>query len=161
MTADHDIPTGRAVTDMGTDIPITYVPARNTIVLSLAMAWAETLGTPHVYIGAHTLDYSGYPDCRADYFEAFEKMANLATRAGVEGTTRFAIHAPLVEMNKTDIVREGHRLGVPFELTTSCYQASRDSLACGQCDACILRRQAFEAAGVTDPTRYVAGFRQT
>jgi 7-cyano-7-deazaguanine synthase len=118
------------------------------------MAWAEILKTGDIYIGAHTLDYSGYPDCRPEYFDAFAAMANLATKAGVEGSTRVAIHTPLLDMNKTGIIRRGIELGVPFELTVSCYQADSDGRACGVCDACILRLQAFTEAGVPDPTPY-------
>lgn len=154
LTNGIDVPTGRRVEDMGHSIPSTYVPARNTIFLSLAMAWAEVLGTSHVFLGAHTLDYSGYPDCRPDYFRAFEGMANLATRAGVEGHAAFRIHTPLVDMTKTEIVRQGAELNVPFAFTSSCYQPVQDGFACGVCDACILRRRAFEEAGVDDPTQY-------
>jgi len=154
LTNGESVPTGRRVEDMGKDIPITYVPARNTIFLSLAMAWAEVLQTAHVFIGAHTLDYSGYPDCRAEYFRAFETMANLATRSGVEGQTAFRIHTPLVEMTKTEIVRQGTELSVPFALTSSCYQPVGEGYACGECDACILRRRAFAEAGSPDPTQY-------
>lgn len=154
LTTDSPIPEGRSVKAMGQDIPVTYVPARNTILLSLATAWAETLATGDIFIGAHTLDYSGYPDCRPEYFDAFAAMANLATKAGVEGTTRWRIHAPLLQMNKTQIIRHGNELDVPFELTVSCYQADADGRACGVCDSCILRRCAFVEAGVPDPTLY-------
>ncbi len=154
LTSHHEVPTGRDPAQMGSDIPITYVPGRNTIFLSLAMAWAETLGSGHVFIGAHSLDYSGYPDCRGEYFEAFERMANIATRAGVEGHTRFSIHAPLINMTKAAIVRRGLDLGVPFALTVSCYQPSANGVACGVCDACILRRRAFDEVGMADPIRY-------
>jgi len=157
LTDTHQIPTGRDPSVMGADIPITYVPGRNTVFLSLAMAWAETLGTGDVFIGAHTLDYSGYPDCQPEYFRAFERMADLATKAGVERISRFSIHTPLIGMAKTEIVRTGARLKVPFELTTSCYQPSDDMAACGRCDSCILRQRAFKEAGIDDPVRYVLG----
>jgi 7-cyano-7-deazaguanine synthase len=154
LTDASPVPEGRDVETMGRDIPVTYVPARNTILLSLATAWAETLKAGDIFIGAHILDYSGYPDCRPEYFEAFAAMANLATKAGVEGTTQWRIHAPLLHMNKTQIIRRGIELSVPFELTVSCYQAGADGLACGVCDSCILRHRAFVEAGVSDPTPY-------
>lgn len=134
-------------------IPITYVPARNTIMLSIAMAWAEVLGAQHIYVGVNAVDYSGYPDCRPAFIEAFENMANLATKAGVEGH-RLSIHAPLIDLSKADIIRRGTALGVDYGLTVSCYQADDDGRACGLCDACRLRRAGFEAAGVADPTPY-------
>jgi 7-cyano-7-deazaguanine synthase len=154
LTGGSPVPEGRDAETMGRDIPVTYVPARNTILLSLATAWAETLDTGDVFIGAHTLDYSGYPDCRPEYFEAFANMANLATRAGVEGTIKWRIRAPLLHMNKTQIIQRGIELSVPFELTVSCYQAGADGRACGVCDSCILRHRAFVEAGVPDPTPY-------
>ncbi|MEJ5211179.1 MAG: 7-cyano-7-deazaguanine synthase QueC [Burkholderiales bacterium] len=135
------------------EIPITYVPARNTIMLSLALAWAEVLGAQDIFIGANAVDYSGYPDCRPEYIAAFERMANLATRAAVEGRpTR--IHAPLIALTKADIIRRGVALGVDYSLTVSCYQADQQGRACGRCDACRLRRKGFQEAGVPDPTRY-------
>ena len=134
-------------------IPITYVPARNTIMLSIAMAWAEVLGAEHIYVGVNAVDYSGYPDCRPAFIDAFEKMANLATKAGVEGH-RLSIHAPLIDLSKADIIRRGTALGVDYGLTVSCYQANDDGQACGLCDACRLRKAGFEAAGLPDPTRY-------
>ena len=137
-------------------IPVTYVPARNTIMLSVALGWAEVLGANDLFCGVNAVDYSGYPDCRPEFVEAFEKLANLATKAGVEGAG-IRVHAPLQFMSKADIVREGVRLGVDFALTTSCYQADADGRACGRCDACRLRAQGFEAAGVPDPTRYATG----
>ncbi|MBS4099462.1 MAG: 7-cyano-7-deazaguanine synthase QueC [Sulfuricella sp.] len=140
-------------TTAGAGIPITYVPARNTIMLSLALAWAEVLGSGDIFIGANAVDYSGYPDCRPDYLAAFEKMANLATKAAVEGQ-RLTIHAPLVDLSKADIIRRGMALGVDYGLTVSCYQADDDGRACGVCDSCRLRRAGFEQAGVADPTRY-------
>lgn len=144
-----------AVPTEGVDggIPITYVPARNTIMLSIAMAWAEVLGARDIYVGVNAVDYSGYPDCRPAFIEAFERMANLATKAGVEGQ-RLHIHAPLIDLSKADIVRRGTALGVDYGLTVSCYQADDDGRACGLCDACRLRRAGFETAGLPDPTSY-------
>jgi 7-cyano-7-deazaguanine synthase len=136
-----------------TGIPVTYVPARNTIFLSIALAWAETLGAANIFAGMNAVDYSGYPDCRPDYVAAFQAMARLATRAGVEGVP-LTIHTPIIHMSKADIVREGARLGVDYAQTVSCYQADADGLACGQCDSCRLRRDGFAAAGLADPTRY-------
>jgi 7-cyano-7-deazaguanine synthase len=135
-------------------IPITYVPARNTVMLSLALGWAEVLGASQIHIGVNAVDYSGYPDCRPVFVAAFERVANLATRAGVEGTTAFRIVAPLVDMTKAQIVRKGLELGVDFGMTVSCYQADDDGRACGQCDSCRLRKEGFAAAGAPDPTRY-------
>jgi len=152
---------GSALTDKTIDVPLapstgippTYVPARNTIMLSLALAWAETLASNDIFIGANAVDYSGYPDCRPEYFAAYEKMANLATKAAVEGS-KLSIHAPLIALSKAEIIRLGLRLGVDFAMTVSCYQANDDGLACGQCDSCHLRRAGFAAAGLSDPTRY-------
>jgi 7-cyano-7-deazaguanine synthase len=138
---------------IGAGIPVTYVPARNTIMLSLALGWAEVLGSADLFCGVNAVDYSGYPDCRPEFIAAFERLANVATRAGVEGAG-FRVHAPLLRMSKADIVREGLRLGVDFALTVSCYQADADGRACGHCDACRLRADGFAAAGVPDPTRY-------
>jgi len=159
LTADIAVPTGRRLADMGQGIPITYVPARNTILLALAMGWAETLGGGDLFIGAHALDYSGYPDCRPEYFAAFEQMARHATKSGVEQTVAWRVHAPLLNLTKTQIVQRGFALGVPFALTSSCYQPldtgeGQAPLACGICDACILRRAAFTAAGRDDPVVY-------
>jgi 7-cyano-7-deazaguanine synthase len=134
-------------------IPVTYVPARNTVMLSIALAWAEVLDARHIFVGVNAVDYSGYPDCRPAFIEAFETMANLATKAGVEGR-RIRIHAPLIALSKADIIRRGLALGVDYGLTVSCYQADAAGRACGRCDACRLRRAGFEAAGVADPTRY-------
>ena len=134
-------------------IPITYVPARNTVMLSLALGWAEVLGAQDIYIGVNSVDYSGYPDCRPDYIEAFERMGNLATRAGVEGN-RLQIHAPLMRLSKAEIVQRGVALGIDYGITVSCYKADAEGRACGQCEACRLRREGFEAAGLADPTRY-------
>jgi 7-cyano-7-deazaguanine synthase len=155
LTADLAVPRDRRADKMGTDIPATYVPARNTIFLSLALAWAEVLGAQDIFIGANALDYSGYPDCRPEYLRAFETLANLATRAGVEGS-RLTIHAPLLHLTKAEIVRRGTELGVDYGLTVSCYDPSPDGAACGRCDACLLRRKGFEQSGVPDPTRYRA-----
>lgn len=134
-------------------IPVTYVPARNTIMLSLALAWAEVLGSRDIYVGVNAVDYSGYPDCRPEYIAAFQSMANLATKAGVEGE-RLTIHAPLIDLTKAEIIRRGHALGVDYGLTISCYQADEAGRACGVCDSCRLRREGFAAAGVPDPTLY-------
>jgi len=137
-------------------IPVTYVPARNTVMLALALAWAEVLGARDIFIGVNAVDYSGYPDCRPEFIAAFEQMANLATRAGVEGA-RLRIHAPLQHLSKAGIVRRGVELGVDYAQTVSCYQADAEGLACGRCDACRLRREGFLAAGIHDPTRYAHG----
>jgi len=134
-------------------IPVTYVPARNSVFLSIALGWAEVLGARDLFIGVNAVDYSGYPDCRPEYIAAFERLANLATRAGVEGE-RFSIHAPLIDLSKADIIRSGMRLGVDYGLTVSCYAADAEGGACGRCDACRLRREGFTAAGIPDPTRY-------
>ena len=152
---------GSALTDNSIDvpeaggegIPITYVPARNTVFLALALGWAEVLGATDLFVGVNAVDYSGYPDCRPAFIEAFEHLANLATKAGVEGE-RFRVHAPLIEMSKAEIIRAGTELGVDYELTVSCYQADRDGVACGVCDSCRLRAEGFHAAGIVDPTRY-------
>src|SRR5690606_13412490 len=134
-------------------IPVTYVPARNTVFLAIALGWAEVLGAADIFIGVNAVDYSGYPDCRPEFVAAFEAVANLATRAGVEGD-RLSIHAPLMTMTKGDIIRAGTALGVDYQLTVSCYQASADGEACGRCDSCRLRRQGFVEAGIPDPTKY-------
>jgi 7-cyano-7-deazaguanine synthase len=139
---------------MGADIPVTYVPARNTIFLSFAMAWAEVLGANDIVIGVNVYDYSGYPDCRPEFIEAFERLAALATRAGVESRTRLRIRTPLIRMTKAEIIRAGVGAGVDYALTLSCYDPSPDGAACGRCDACALRRKGFVEAGVADPTRY-------
>jgi 7-cyano-7-deazaguanine synthase len=136
-------------------IPITYVPARNTVMLSLALGWAEVLGAQDIYIGVNSVDYSGYPDCRPEYIEAFERMGNIATRAGVEGS-QLRIHAPLMRLTKAEIVHRGAALGIDYGITVSCYKADAEGRACGQCEACRLRREGFEAAGFADPTRYRA-----
>jgi 7-cyano-7-deazaguanine synthase len=149
LTADIDVPKGRSAEDMSHDIPITYVPARNTIFLSFALAWAEVLGSSNVFLGVNALDYSGYPDCRPEYIAAYQAMANLATRAGVEGTQRLEIHTPLIAMTKAEIIREGLRLGVDYGLTSSCYDPSPDGTPCGECDSCVLRAKGFAEAGVS------------
>jgi 7-cyano-7-deazaguanine synthase len=154
LTADIDVPKGRSEEDMGSGIPITYVPARNTIFLSFALAWAETLGASDIFVGVNALDYSGYPDCRPEYIEAFERMANLATRAGVEGTQRLQIHAPLMQLTKEGIIRRGLELGVDYSATQSCYDPDGEGRACGACDACRLRLRGFAAVGVPDPAAY-------
>lgn len=148
LTADIAVPEHG-----GADIPVTYVPARNTIMLSIALGWAEVLGAGDLFCGVNAVDYSGYPDCRPEFIAAFERLANLATKAGVEGT-HLRVHAPLMALSKADIVREGARLGVDFAQTVSCYQADEEGRACGHCDACRLRADGFAAAGVADPTRY-------
>ncbi len=135
-------------------IPVTYVPARNTVFLSLALAWAEVLDARDIFIGVNAVDYSGYPDCRPEFIAAFEQVANLATRAGVEGTERIHIRTPLIDLSKAEIIRRGAALGVDYSMTVSCYQADEAGRACGRCDSCRLRRQGFEAAQVADPTRY-------
>ena len=143
-----------AVPDHAADgIPVTYVPARNTVFLSLALGWAEVLGAQDIFIGVNAVDYSGYPDCRPEYIAAFKELAQLATRAGVEGS-RFEIHTPLIELSKADIIREGKRLKVDYSSTVSCYQADQQGRACGVCDSCRLRAEGFKAAGIPDPTRY-------
>ena len=148
LTADIDVPT-----DGGAGIPVTYVPARNTIMLAVALGWAEALDARDIFCGVNAVDYSGYPDCRPEFVDAFERLANLATKAGVEGRA-LSIHAPLIRLGKADIVREGMRLGVDFAATVSCYQADAEGRACGACDACRLRAQGFAAAHVGDPTHY-------
>jgi 7-cyano-7-deazaguanine synthase len=156
LTANVAVPKDRDVAHESTEIPVTYVPARNTIFLSFALAWAETLGAQAIFIGVNALDYSGYPDCRPEYIAAFEQMANLATRAGVEGTQRLVIHAPLQHLTKAQIVALGRTLGVDYSLTTSCYDPAPDGTSCGHCDACQLRLRGFAEAGEQDPIAYAA-----
>ena len=151
LTDAIDVPKGRAPEDMAHGIPVTYVPARNTIFLSFALAWAEVLGASDVFLGVNALDYSGYPDCRPEYIEAFERMANLATRAGVEGRQRLKIHTPLISLTKAQIIAEGLALGVDYGLTSSCYDPAADGRPCGACDSCLLRRKGFAEAGTSDP----------
>ncbi len=153
LTGDLAMPQNRSPAEMLNDIPVTYVPARNTIFLSYALAWAEVLGATDIFIGANAVDYSGYPDCRPEFIRAFEQLANLATRAGVEGA-RFQIHAPLLALSKAEIIQRGVSLGVDYSLTHSCYDPTPDGLACGVCDSCLLRLQGFQQAGLTDPIPY-------
>jgi 7-cyano-7-deazaguanine synthase len=156
LTADIDVPKARSNEEISTGIPITYVPARNTIFLSYALAWAEVLGSSDIYLGVNAVDYSGYPDCRPEYIEAFEKMANLATRAGVEGGTRLTIRTPLIALTKAGIIRLGASLGVDYSGTTSCYDPGANGEACGRCDACQLRLKGFREAGLADPIEYAS-----
>ena len=154
LTADIAVPKDRTDDAIGHGVPVTYVPARNTILLGLALGYAETVGAFDLFIGANVLDYSGYPDCRPEFLTAFETLANLATKAGTDGTGRFRVHAPLINMSKADIIREGAKLGVDFALTLSCYDPDAAGRACGGCDSCQLRRKGFIDAGVPDPTVY-------
>jgi 7-cyano-7-deazaguanine synthase len=154
LTGDIDVPKGRTTDEMSHGIPITYVPARNTIFLSFALAWAEVLGSSDVFIGVNALDYSGYPDCRPEFIEAFEKMANLATKAGVEGRQRLKIHTPLIALSKAEIIAKGIQLGVDYGLTSSCYDPSPTGEPCGQCDSCLLRQKGFRENGIDDPLTY-------
>ena len=151
LTADIDVPRDRTEDEMSAGIPITYVPARNTIFLAIALAWAEVLGAFDIYIGVNAIDYSGYPDCRPEFINAFEELANLATKAGVERAGRFRIHTPLIQMSKAEIIRQGVELGVDFSLTHSCYDPDPAGRQCGRCDSCRLRAKGFEEAGVPDP----------
>ncbi|CAL9527989.1 MULTISPECIES: 7-cyano-7-deazaguanine synthase QueC [Streptomyces] len=155
LTADIEVPKHESLADVEeAGVPITYVPARNTIFLSFALAFAETVGASDIFTGVTAVDYSGYPDCRPEYMEAFATMANLATKAGVEGTSKITLHSPLIALSKADIVREGLRLGVDYSLTSSCYDPDEQGRACGKCDTCLLRLKGFAEAGVTDPVRY-------
>jgi 7-cyano-7-deazaguanine synthase len=154
LTGAIEVPKGRSVEEMGSGIPVTYVPARNTILLGLALGYAETLGAFDIFIGANVLDYSGYPDCRPEFLAAFESLANLATKAGVERTGRFRVHAPLLKLTKAEIIREGMRLGVDYAPTLSCYDPDEQGRACGSCDSCLLRKKGFDEAGVPDPAVY-------
>ncbi len=156
LLSDREVPKDRTTHDMAHGIPSTYVPARNTVFLSLALAWAETIAAFDLFIGANCVDYSGYPDCRPEYLRAFEVLANLATRAGVEGTGRFQVHSPLLKLTKEQIITRGLELGVDYSLTHSCYDPTPLGLACGRCDACRIRRSAFERLGLTDPIGYAA-----
>ena len=157
LTADIDVPKGRSAQHMAQGIPITYVPARNTVFLSFALAWAETLGATDIFIGVNALDYSGYPDCRPEYIAAYEAMANLATKAGVEGAQKLRIHSPLISVSKAQIILEGMRLGVNYADTSSCYDPGPDGKPCQACDSCILRAKGFAEAGVADPLYLVHG----
>jgi 7-cyano-7-deazaguanine synthase len=154
LTADLAVPKDRPADEMAHGIPVTYVPARNTVFLALALGYAEVVNGFDIFIGVNAVDYSGYPDCRPEFVAAFEGLANLATKAGVEGRGRFRVHAPLIQLTKAEIIRLGHGLGVDYALTHSCYDPAADGAACGRCDSCLLRRAGFEAAGLPDPTRY-------
>ena len=154
LTADIDVPKDRTSETMASGIPITYVPARNTILLSLSLAWAEVIGAADIFIGVNCLDYSGYPDCRPEFLEAFENLANLATRDGVEGLRKFKIHAPLLHLTKIEIIQRGLELGVDYSLTHSCYDPDSEGRSCGHCDSCQLRLNAFQALGIEDPVVY-------
>jgi 7-cyano-7-deazaguanine synthase len=153
LTAEIDVPKGRSATEMGSGVPITYVPARNTIFLSYALALAEVLRSPDIFIGVNAVDYSGYPDCRPEFIEAFENLANIGTKAGVEGRS-FQIHTPLIKLSKAEIIRKGVEFGADFSLTHSCYDPTFEGLACGECDSCLLRLKGFREAGMKDPIRY-------
>ena len=154
LTTDVAVPKGRDLEAMGHDIPITYVPARNTVFLSFALAWAEVLGTGHIFLGVNALDYSGYPDCRPEFIDAYSKMANLATRAGTEGKVPVEIHTPLIQLSKRQIILKGLALGVDYNSTSSCYDPSLGGQACGQCDSCLLRLRGFAEADAVDPITY-------
>ena len=154
LTSDMEVPKHRPIAEIAAGIPVTYVPARNTIFLSYALAWAEVLGAGDIFLGVNALDYSGYPDCRPEFIEAFEKMANLATKAAVLGEQRIRIHTPLISLSKAEIIRKGLELGVDYSLTSSCYDPAPTGEACGACDSCVLRKKGFREAGVADPTRY-------
>ena len=154
LTADIAVPKSRSTEQMGKDIPVTYVPARNTIFLSYALAWAEVVGANDIFIGVNALDYSGYPDCRPEYIAAYEQMANLATKAGVESGQKLKIHTPLIQMSKAQIIQKGIELKMDYSLTHSCYDPSASGEACGKCDSCLLRLKGFKDAGIKDPVRY-------
>ena len=161
LTADIPVPKDRDDDAIGAGIPITYVPARNTIFLAIALGWAETLGADDIFIGVNAVDYSGYPDCRPEFLQAFERMANLATKAATEDGRRLTVHAPLLELTKAEIVRRGTSLGVDFRLTRSCYDPDEHGAACGRCDACHLRLRGFAEAGIEDPAPYAGGAART
>lgn len=154
LTDNMEVPKDRDISIQDDEIPITYVPARNTIFLSYALAWSEVLAVPDIFIGVNSIDYSGYPDCRPEYIRAFETMANLATKAGTEGTFKIQIHAPLIQLTKAEIIRVGHRLGIDYGITHSCYDPDDEGYSCGRCDSCLLRKKGFADAGVEDPTLY-------
>ncbi|HTV55617.1 MAG TPA: 7-cyano-7-deazaguanine synthase QueC [Terriglobia bacterium] len=156
LTDNIPVPKGRDASTMTREIPVTYVPARNTVFLALALAWAETLSASDIFIGVNALDYSGYPDCRPEFIEAFQHMADLATRAGVEGRQKLQIHTPLIHLHKSEIIRKGMDLGVDYSKTVSCYDPVPEGLACGECDACVLRLQGFAENGMRDPAPYVS-----
>jgi 7-cyano-7-deazaguanine synthase len=155
LTSNTEVPKNRNDKTISANIPVTYVPARNTIFLSYALAWAEVIRSSDIFIGVNAIDYSGYPDCRPEYIEAFEKMANLATKAGVEKITKIEINTPLLNMSKAQIIKKGIELGVDYSLTHSCYDPNPEGVACGRCDSCILRKKGFEEAGVKDPIKYL------
>jgi 7-cyano-7-deazaguanine synthase len=157
LTDEIAVPQDRSEEQIGDGIPITYVPARNTVFLSLALGYAEVVGAGHLFVGVNAVDYSGYPDCRPEFIAAFERLANLATKAGVEGTIRFQIHAPLIQLTKAEIIRRGVELGVDYSLTHSCYSPNERGIACGRCDACQLRLKGFAEAGLSDPVDYEQG----
>jgi 7-cyano-7-deazaguanine synthase len=154
LTAEIEVPKNRLADQISKGIPVTYVPARNTIFLSFALGWCEVLEAEHIFIGVNAIDYSGYPDCRPKFLEAFEQLASLATKAGVEGTARYRIHAPLLHCSKAQIILAGKEAGVDFSLTHSCYDPSPEGVACGACDSCAIRRKGFEEAGIPDPAHY-------
>jgi 7-cyano-7-deazaguanine synthase len=156
LTADLAVPKGRSLEAMSADIPVTYVPARNTVFLSFALAWAEVLGSTDIFIGVNAVDYSGYPDCRPEFIEAFQRTANLATRMGVEGSRPLTIHTPLIHLTKAEIIRTGLALGIDYSLTLTCYDPSPAGEACGSCDACLLRRKGFEENELVDPAPYIS-----
>lgn len=155
LTSDIEVPKDRGVEEMSTGIPITYVPARNTVFLSLALGWAEVLGAADIFIGVNAVDYSGYPDCRPEFIASFQQTANLATKVGVEGTCHWQIHTPLIHLTKAEIIQAGLRMGVDYSLTHSCYDPAPDGRACGHCDTCQLRLKGFQEAGIPDPVSYV------
>ncbi|WP_433971370.1 7-cyano-7-deazaguanine synthase QueC [Tunturiibacter lichenicola] len=157
LTDDIEIPKNRSIESMGEGIPATYVPARNTVFLSLGLAWAEAIDAGHIFIGVNALDYSGYPDCRPEFIEAFQRLANLATKAGTESGVKFEVHTPLIAMTKKEIIQAGLALGVDYSITSTCYDPSPAGEACGQCDACLLRLKGFAEAGLADPASYVEG----
>jgi 7-cyano-7-deazaguanine synthase len=154
LTGTVDVPKGRSLEEMSEGIPVTYVPARNTIFLSFALAWSEVLSANDIYLGVNAVDYSGYPDCRPEFINAFQRMAHLATKAGVEGSQHLTIHTPLISLTKADIIRRGLSLGVNYSQTVTCYDPSSEGFACGRCDACLLRLRGFAENGVADPARY-------
>lgn len=154
LTDSTPIPKGRSDAEIGTGIPVTYVPARNTVFLSLALAWAEVLGAYDIFIGVNALDYSGYPDCRPEFIESFERLAGLATKAGVESAQKFTIHTPLIDLSKKEIIEQGQALGVDYSMTRTCYDPTPEGIPCGACDACLLRLKGFDEAGLKDPLSY-------
>ena len=156
LTSDIDVPKDRAIEEMGQGIPVTYVPARNTIFLSFALAWSEVLEANDIFIGVNAIDYSGYVDCRPEYIQAYQRMANLATKASVEGRQQLTIHTPLINLSKAEIIRKGIELGIEYGMTITCYDPSREGIACGRCDACLLRMKGFAVNGMNDPAPYQA-----